>query len=715
TFTATLTPDGALDPLTAYTVTVTENVTNTIGDTLDREYTWLFVTRAGEILLYVEPDEDETDVSVAAHICGIFTEDVDDTTVDKDSFFATFEDQWGRTEQITGSYTFVTLPSGAGKVCLVPEPDEYDCLWDRGLLYDTLYTATITTVVELDNDAEPPDTLTTDFTWSFETTSEPEIVSRVPEDGEKDVPIVIEPLTATFDRPVDETTVTTDTLILATVETVPVEVDGTVSVADDGITVQFWPTFDLDFRDDMKAYTFTVLSGVDGVLDVEGNYLLEDHSVTFQTSPMNAYTMVPNQLESPAGAEESDLIELHFERPLDVATVVADNILLEKDDVVLNANYAYDPDTRTVSIIPIPEVASGLHTVTVLTGLHDHLGNPFPQETTIPFDVTGNANNSPQISLGPTTTTIQGHDLLWVEGSDNLMVSSVTNHTVILTEIGPATQIPMVVDEYGLADDRIYLRPTVYLRSGNGVANDYTFEVTSGVTDLSRNAGAGDFENLVVEIDPPEVVVDVESPSPFPADEATDVPGAVTVKLEFDERMDEASIDLSTVRLLDGSLAPVAGAATLDKTGTSWTFQPKNYLDMGVTYTIDVTEGATDTAANFAVPFSSTFTVDDDEPYVDSAFPDDEATGISAGFSESILGTPGNVRVLEGTDDVYLCIDVNGDVVTLDLVDRGTYPEPDLPLDYSTVYDVYVAGVTDVADNPQDPSPFESSFTTEAP
>jgi len=58
-------------------------------------------------------------------------------------------------------------------------------------------------------------------------------------------------------------------------------------------------------------------------------------------------------------------------------------------------------------------------------------------------------------------------------------------------------------------------------------------------------------------------------------------------------------------------------------------------------------------------------------------------------------------------------------VVTLDPVD--VYPETDMPLDYATLYDVSVAGVTDVADNvldevpaTEDPDPFESSFTTEA-
>jgi hypothetical protein len=747
TYTATLTPfctaaDVAagrctvvgpivLDPLEVYTVTVTQNVTNTIGDGLDREYVWQFETRAGEILLYVEPDEDETDVSVAAKICGIFTEEVDPTTVDENSFFVTFEDRWGRTEHITGSYTFDSLPAGRGKVCLVPEPDEYDCLWDRALLYDTLYTATITTDVELDNDASPPDTLTTDFTWSFETTSEPEILAFVPVDGAEDVPIVIAPLTAEFDRAVDETTLDSDplnlvpdTVLLETIGGVPVP--GTVDLADDGVTVEFWPTSYLDFLDDVEGYVFTVVSGVDGVLDVEGNYLLEDHSVTFHTSPKNAFTMVPNTASGNT-AEESDLIELLFERPLDVTTVVAANIELVLDTTVLNANYAYDPDTRTVSITPTPEIAGDPdpYTVTVFPGLLDHLGNPYPDFESVSFQVTGNSNTGPSIDLGPTTSTIQGHDLLWLEAKDNLMVTSVTDDTVILIEVATGNQIPLVVDSYLVSEDRIYLRPSVYLRSGNGAADDYTLEVTSGVTDLSRNAGSGEDTAYVVEIDPPEV----SSGSEFPADAATQVPGNTTVSLDFDERMDEATIDLTTVRLLDGSAVVVPGAFELDDTGTLWTFEPADYLNTGITYTIEVTDGATDTAGNPAVPFTSTFTVDDTGPGAPTVVPDDGATGVSVGvsveltfgedmhpdtFSESTVGIPGNVRLLDPSDnDVYLCIDVDGSVVTLDPVDVD--PETDLPLGYSIVYDVYVAGVTDVADNPLDPSPFESSFTTEGP
>ncbi|MBW2257277.1 MAG: Ig-like domain-containing protein, partial [Deltaproteobacteria bacterium] len=704
TFTATLTPDGALDPLTAYTVTVTENVTNTIGDSLDREYTWLFVTRAGEILLYVEPDEDETDVSVAAHICGIFTEDVDPTTVDEDSFFATFEDQWGRTEEITGSYTFVTLPSGAGKLCLVPEPDEYDCLWDRGLLYDTLYTATITTDVELDNDAAPPDTLTADFTWSFETTSEPQILSLVPEDGEKDVPIVLSPLVAVLDRPVDEDTVTSLTVLLD--EVGGPSISGMVSLADDGFTLQFEPDANLDFD---TEHVFTIVSGLDGVRDTERNYLLEDAVATFRTSPENAFVMVPNDPAIVvAGAEEGDAIELLFERALDPATVSAVNVEVYSDTLlkVINANFAYDFDTQTISITTIPEVENGDdYTVTVFPGLLDHLGNPFPVETAVSFEVTGSANNNPSIDFGRDGE--RGHDRYWIQGSDNLMITSVTPESLVFEDFD-GDPVAYRVVAYDVTSDTLYIQPDDFLQWADG---PYTLSVNEGVTDLQRNPASFNTEDFAIEGDAPTVVDH--------APVGTAVPGHAVVQVTFNERMDKASFAGDAFELEQGS-TPITGDGKLDPTGTIYSFRPEGFLDAGLVYTARVNATATDTAGNGASTYEWTFTVESTPPTIVFPVPTEPPSDVpldsdvtvtfdepmdKAAFSESVVGSDGTIRLIyDTTADAYVCIDVDGADVVLDPVD---------PLEAATTYTISVdATVFDTAGNAMG-SPFTSEFTTQ--
>src|SRR5690606_31088234 len=187
-----------------------------------------------------------------------------------------------------------------------------------------------------------------------------------------------------------------------------------------------------------------------------------------------------------------------------------------------------------------------------------------------------------------------------------------------------------------------------------------------------------------------------------PTSGATQVPGHTEVSVTFSERMDETSLTASTVRLLDGGV-PVNATLSIADDGLSAALSPVGYLNAGTVYTVSVTTGATDTAGNAAVAFTSTFTVDTVAPTVTNVSPSAPAasdTDVVVTFSErmdetsfieSIVGADGTIRLDDGAEEAFLCVHVDGETVTLDPVD---------PLPIGTVNLTVDPAVGDTAGNP---------------
>jgi len=150
---------------------------------------------------------------------------------------------------------------------------------------------------------------------------------------------------------------------------------------------------------------------------------------------------------------------------------------------------------------------------------------------------------------------------------------------------------------------------------GADLANSttYTVSVTTGVTDTSGNpldqdpgtGGDQDFSSSFTT-----AAADTTAPtvtSVDPTDGATGVAVNTNVVVTFSEPVDSATVDSTTFTVSNGGA--VAGIITVAGDGLSATFDPDADLANSTTYTVDVTNGVTDTSGNaLDPPFSSSFT-----------------------------------------------------------------------------------------------------------
>jgi hypothetical protein len=105
-------------------------------------------------------------------------------------------------------------------------------------------------------------------------------------------------------------------------------------------------------------------------------------------------------------------------------------------------------------------------------------------------------------------------------------------------------------------------------------------------------------------VDGPPEVLDVS-----PDDQADEVEPTGNVALKFSEGLDEATVTLDNIQILDGG-EPIDGE--LAYSGVVSTFTPRQRLSLLATYDVSVSDGVTDVGGQpLKEPFSSSFTVRD--------------------------------------------------------------------------------------------------------
>ena len=88
---------------------------------------------------------------------------------------------------------------------------------------------------------------------------------------------------------------------------------------------------------------------------------------------------------------------------------------------------------------------------------------------------------------------------------------------------------------------------------------------------------------------------------------ATDVPIHAPISASFSEALDRLSINNSTISIVDGSGATVAGNFYINPNSTSVSFLPATLLDPAQTYTVSLSSGLHDLAGNSLTPASFSF------------------------------------------------------------------------------------------------------------
>jgi hypothetical protein len=246
----------------------------------------------------------------------------------------------------------------------------------------------------------------------------------------------------------------------------------------------------------------------------------------------------------------------------------------------------------------------------------------------------------------------------------------------------------------------------------------YTATVAGTVKDQAGNAlgTAFAFSFTTADVTPPSVV------AVTPVDGAVDVTSSTAITITFNEAMDPATINSSTVALkLTSSGASVAGAVTYNAATMTATFTPSAGLAFSTGYTVIVWTDAKDVAGNslpaaFTSAFVTTSAPDTTAPTILSVSPLDGAgdvpvtVAVSVTFSEAM-----NAATLNGST-VILKNSATSAVIPAGVVyDGGTKTAtvtPSSTLSFAVAYSLTVTGgASDLAGNGL-AADFVSSFST---
>lgn len=251
--TAYFTPSANLMPNTPYTATITTGAKNTLGKAMGSDYVWMFTTgtNVGPKVLSTDPTSNATNVPLNKVISATFDMPMDATSING----TTFTVKQGN-NVIPGSVTY-----SGNTAYFTPT---------NNLVLGNTYTATITTGAK--NVAGTP--LVNDYVWMFSTgpSAPPIVLTTDPSSNATNVPLN-KVVTATFNMPMDATTINTNTFTLK---------DGGNTVAGlvtyNGNTASFTPTSNLQSG---KTYTATITTGAK---NLAGTSIANDYVWTFSTA-----------------------------------------------------------------------------------------------------------------------------------------------------------------------------------------------------------------------------------------------------------------------------------------------------------------------------------------------------------------------------------------------------------------------------------------------
>ena len=709
TFTAGFKPDTDLKTNTEYRINVTTDVLGTKGQILPANFVAIFHTRLASLINFTEPASGETNVPINSDIVVDFTEDINDATVDSSSFQVTYTDDFGQTINI-GEIAGSQYITSSNVVTFIPASVYQNCsLNPHKLLYDTTYEVTISTALETMG-GEP---LATNYTFTFETVSPPEVILTDPLDGATDVPVVFpsavyDEITVTFDRAMDLGTFTSTGNIVLIDGTTSVGVEG-ISISPDGTAVSLTPSVQLSYD---TLCTVTLLGGTSGVADADGNFLVSDYSFSFTTSPAMTVSVIPQ-----GGVKLPHTIAAYFSRAVDPSSIdnTSFSVFNLTDGVPANYLFSYNFDYRGVILELIPRFDGDEYFVTIETDVKDYLGNPLPAQmgVTIPGAAGVDPTCGGSEATDPIDLAIQvpGDKIISVFYSDYIHPGSVIvsnppvpgYDTILISRDSTYIPVDIVNIAYqnpAQAETMIYFTAKEeYFLGGTG----YQVEMTAGVADISANdCGVVNFSFTA------------DDQPPVPIGSVTPVLVTDNIEIRFDEDMcDNASKCSGAFNATNFTLSndtdgiAVSGTITVDNSPTTGVdgyesraiFNPDLPLPGGKNYTLYLEASVTDLSGNGldgndnsasqgspVDDYSVSFITENNPPTVTLTSPTNGSTISSAGvsimvnFSEnidpasvtgSVVGVDGSFQLAYGAGiQVYGCLAVSGDVVTFEPLDN---------------------------------------------
>ncbi len=270
-----------------------------------------------------------------------------------------------------------------------------------------------------------------------------------------------------------------------------------------------------------------------------------------------------------------------------------------------------------------------------------------------PFVTSSLAVTSVTPSDGSTNVSIDAS--LAVQFNNTMNAATITSSTVTLAD-GQGNAIAATVG-YDAGTNSATLVPDAPLSR----STSYTLTVTGGaggVADTNGNTLAADFTASFTTEAPLSIV------AVTPGDGSTNVSVNSAVSVQFDNSMNAATVNSSTLTLFDGQGNAVAATVTYDAGTDTATLTPSAPLSNSTSYTLDVTGGAGGVAdadgGTLATDFISSFTTIAPLSIV-GVTPADGSTNVSV-----------NSDVTVQFDNAMNAATVNSSTVTLMVMDKAT-------------------------------------------
>jgi len=551
---------------------------------------------------FVNPANLDTDVPINRKIAATFSEAMDPRTITTTTF--TIEEGLN---PVTGTVAYIGTTA-----IFTPVSD---------LAYNTVYTATITTVArDLAGNA-----LESTYVWSFTTGNNqdytpPTVTFTNPANLATDV-MINRKIAATFSQAMDPFTITTATFTLKK-GTVPVT--GTVTYTDaiatdvsaqclnlfnvwgkvayTGTTAIFTPTRDLATN---TVYTATITTGARGLA---GNALENTYVWSFTTGTMADSTPPTVTFTNPANGDTDVAINWKisatFSEAMDPFTITTATFTMKQGTTPVSGTVTYTGVTATFT--PSSDLAyNTAYTATITTEANDLA--EYPLQSTYVWSFT--TGNIPDTTRPTVTGTINANGATNVaintkvgatfsEAMDPLTITNLTftfeapGGTPVLGTVSYSGVSAIFAPLSNLAPNTLY---TATIKggvsgakdlAGNPLASDYVWSWTTGAApDTTRPTVTGTIN----------------------ANGATNVAINTKVGATFSEGMDPLTINNLTFTLESPVGTPVLG--TVSYSGVNAVFIPLSNLATNTSYTATITTEARDLAGNaLASNYTWTFT-----------------------------------------------------------------------------------------------------------
>ncbi|MBN1320048.1 MAG: Ig-like domain-containing protein [Thermoleophilia bacterium] len=329
---ATLSPYDDLLPNSTYVVTLTNGIQTTGGTPLFNPGSWSFSTISSPQVVSRIPTVNAVDVPVDRSISVVFDKTMDWSTVTAGSFYL---------QEMGGGTVSTSIQKSVDKKTA-------RLTQATNLKEGTTYVVTLTTAVKAENGLSLPATVI----WSFTTAADaPQVTTKVPADGATGAP-VDQVVSATFDKAMDASTLTSATFYLKKMGGTPLPATVTYNAVT--WTASLDPLAALEEGATYEARLTTAVESASGAPLAS--------AVVWSFSTAGEAPSVIDKVPAPGatGMPVDQIVMADFDREMDPATLTSATFYIKKSGgAPLPASVTYSSTNRSAKLAPAADLEAG--------------------------------------------------------------------------------------------------------------------------------------------------------------------------------------------------------------------------------------------------------------------------------------------------------------------------------------------------------------------